>query len=113
MCISVCMCVWVGGCVRLGTESIYMYVNLVIEILIAGISLQPLVTLMGGPSYADLTRVTIHLVAGQVGTTFLLSHQVNLVNLILTTPEHPHHFVRIVQYKLNFSQRFFHYRVTQ
>ena len=31
--------------------------------------LSSLVTLMGGSSHADLTRVTTHLVAGQVGTT--------------------------------------------
>ena len=31
--------------------------------------LSSLVTLMGGTSHADLTRVTTHLVAGQVGTT--------------------------------------------
>ena len=31
--------------------------------------LSSLVTLMGGSCHADLTRVTTHLVAGQVGTT--------------------------------------------
>jgi len=31
--------------------------------------LSSLVSLMGGTPYADLTRVTTHLVAGQVGTT--------------------------------------------
>ena len=41
----------------------------IIKIFVNQEHLSSLVALMGGTSHADLTRVTTHLVAGQVGTT--------------------------------------------